>query len=149
MHRQLRHTLFDSSGRCQHQWFRGKTGTVPLAPGVFIAGVATDPVHNLVYAADSPGGSAATIWRWNPATSAVVPTSTVYLQGGTPPNPGPTFACALTCTRPTDSLATSTAFSFTFGLVVDPANGNLMITEDATAGNRSGRGRAWVSPFVP
>ena len=127
----------------------GKTGTVPLAPGVFIAGVATDPVHNLVYAADSPGGSAATIWRWNPATSAVVPTSTVYLQGGTPPNPGPTFACALTCTRPTDSLATSTAFSFTFGLVVDPANGNLMITEDATAGNRSGRGRAWVSPFVP
>jgi hypothetical protein len=34
-------------------------------------------------------------------------------------------------------------------MAVDPATGNLMITEDATAGNRSGRGRAWVSSFVP
>ena len=131
---------------------------MPLPPGVFIAGVATDPVHNLVYAADSPGGAAATIWRWNatPALSGVSPTSLVYLQGGTAPNlaAGSAFACAtgpapVGCMRPTDGFATSTNFSFAFGVVVDPTNGNLMITEDATAGNRSGRGRAWVSPFVP
>jgi hypothetical protein len=122
------------------------TGTVPLPSGVFIAGVATDPAHNLVYAADSPGGSAATIWRYSPATNLA---SIVYLQGGTAPNPGATFACATTCTRPTDGFATATAFSFAFGLRVDPTSGDLFITEDATAGARSGRGRAWRSPFLP
>src|SRR5205085_11380717 len=59
----------------------GITGSVPHPGGVFVAGVTTDPSHNLVYAADSPGGSAATIWRWNPATPSVAPV--VYLQGGT------------------------------------------------------------------
>lgn len=133
----------------------GITGAIPLPSGAFIAGVTTDPVHNLVYAADSPGGAAATIWRYSPATNMA---SVVYLQGGTAPAPGATFTCAtigtpsatgVGCTRPTDGFATSTAFSFTFGLRVDPANGNLMITEDATAGARSGRGRGWVSPFIP
>jgi hypothetical protein len=122
------------------------TGTLPLPGGVFIAGVATDPTHNLVYAADSPGGSAATIWRYNPVTGA---SSAAYLTGGTAPNPGPSFNCAQTCTRPTDFLATASTFSFAFGIVVDPGTGNLMVTEDATAGNRSGRGRAWLSPFLP
>jgi hypothetical protein len=121
------------------------TNPIPLPAGVFIAGAATDPTHGFVYAADSPGGSPATIWRYNVATN----TSKAYLTGGTTPAPGSTFNCAQTCTRPTDALATSNTFSFAFGVVVDPNNGNLMITEDATAGNRSGRGRAWVSPFLP
>ena len=125
----------------------GITGTVPLPGGVFVAGVATDPVHNLVYAADSPGGAAATIWRWNPATPTVP--GVVYLQGGTTPNPGSTYFCAQTCTRPTDNFASSTAFSFAFGINVDPNSGDLFVTEDATAGARSGRGRAWNAPFVP
>ena len=122
------------------------TGSVPLPNGVFIAGVTTDSIHNLIYAADSPGGTGATIWRYNPITNT---TAVAYLQGGTAPNPGATFPCATTCTRPTDGFTTSTAFSFAFGLVTDPGNGNLFITEDATAGNRSGRGRAWISPFIP
>jgi hypothetical protein len=122
------------------------TGAIPLPPGVFIAGVATDPVRNLVYAADSPGGTGATIWRYNTITTL---TALAYLNGGSAPNPGASFFCAITCTRPADSIATSTAFSFAFGIVVDPATGNLFVTEDATAGNRSGRGRAWLSPFVP
>jgi len=125
----------------------GITGTVPLPTGVFVAGVATDPVHNLVYATDSPGGAAGTIYRYNAATNSAA--SVTYIQNGTAPSPGPSFNCAQTCTRPTDSFATSTNFSFVFGIVVDPNNGNLMITEDATAGNRSGRGRAWLSPFIP
>jgi hypothetical protein len=122
------------------------TGTVPLPAGVFIAGVATDPARGLVYAADSPGGSAATIWRYNPTTSFV---SIAYLQRGNAPTLGSTFPCATTCSRPTDGFATSTVFSFAFGIVVDPGNGNLLIAEDATAGNRSGRGRAWTAPFIP
>lgn len=122
------------------------TTPIPLPAGVFIAGVATDPVHGFVYAADSPGGSPATIWRYNVATGV----SSAYLTAGTPPTtPSGTFNCAQTCTRPTDSMATASTFSFAFGIVVDPNNSNLMITEDATAGNRSGRGRAWLSPFLP
>jgi len=121
------------------------TTPIPLPAGVFIAGVATDAKNGFVYAADSPGGSASTIWRYNVATN----TTALFLNGGTTPSPGPTFNCAQTCQRPTDGLATANTFSFTFGIVVDPNNGNLMITEDATAGNRSGRGRAWISPFLP
>ncbi len=121
------------------------TTPIPLPSGVFVAGVATDPVNGFVYAADSPGGSATTIWRYNLATG----TYSLYLNAGTAPTPGASFNCAQTCTRPTDGLATSNTFSFTFGIVVDPNTGNLMITEDATAGNRSGRGRAWLSPFIP
>jgi hypothetical protein len=121
------------------------TNPIPLPAGVFIAGTATDPVHGFVYAADSPGGSPSTIWRYNVVTN----TSSVFLQSGTAPAPGSTFACAQICTRPTDGIATSNTFSFAFGIVVDPDNGNLMITEDSTAGNGSGRGRAWMSPFPP
>jgi hypothetical protein len=123
------------------------TTAIPLPAGVFIAGVATDPKNGFVYAADSPGGSTATIWRHNVATNTT--SSLPFLTGGTAPNPGPSFNCAQTCTRPTDGLTTSNTFSFAFGIVVDPNNGNLMVTEDPTAGNRSGRGRAWITPFLP
>ena len=40
-------------------------------------------------------------------------------------------------------------FPFAQGLFVDPNNSALFVTEDATAGARSGRGHAWVVPFIP
>jgi hypothetical protein len=39
------------------------TTPIPLPPGVFVAGVATDSVNNLVYASSSAGNSPATMWR--------------------------------------------------------------------------------------
>jgi hypothetical protein len=127
------------------------TTPLPMPSGVFIAGVATDPVNGFVYAADSPGGANANIWRYSLATN----TTALYLQGGAVPaagSPNATVWCALTCTRPFDSNLTpggTAGFSFAFGLYVDTTNGSLYITEDPTAGNRGGRGRAWVAPLVP
>ncbi|HEY2912455.1 MAG TPA: IPT/TIG domain-containing protein [Candidatus Angelobacter sp.] len=127
------------------------TNPLPLPSGVFIAGVATDPVNGFVYAADSPGGANATIWRYNVNSN----TTAMYLQGGAVPaagSPNATVWCALTCTRPFDPNLTpggTAGFSFAFGLYVDTTNGSLYITEDPTAGNRGGRGRAWVAPLVP
>jgi len=127
------------------------TTPLPLPSGVFIAGVATDPVNGFVYAADSPGGSNATIWRYSIASN----TTALYLQSGAVPaagSPEATVYCALTCTRPFDSSLLpggTTGFSFAFGLYVDTTNGSLYITEDPTAGNRGARGRAWVAPLVP
>ncbi len=127
------------------------TNPIPLPSGVFVAGVATDPVNGFVYAADSPGGANANIWRYNVAAN----TTALYLQGGVVPSagsPNATVWCALTCTRPFDpnlSPGGTAGFSFAFGLYVDTTNGSLYITEDPTAGNRGGRGRAWVAPLVP
>ncbi|HZU34058.1 MAG TPA: IPT/TIG domain-containing protein, partial [Candidatus Angelobacter sp.] len=127
------------------------TTPLPMPSGVFIAGVATDPVNGFVYAADSPGGANATIWRYSLASN----TTALYLQGGAVPaagSPNATVWCALTCTRPFDSNLTpggTAGFSFAFGLYVDTTTGSLYITEDPTAGNRGGRGRAWVAPLVP
>ena len=127
------------------------TNPLPMPSGVFIAGVATDPVNGFVYAADSPGGANANIWRYNVATN----TTALYLQGGVVPatgSPNATVWCSLTCTRPFDPNLTpggTAGFSFAFGLYVDTTNGSLYITEDPTAGNRGGRGRAWVAPLVP
>lgn len=42
-----------------------------------------------------------------------------------------------------------TGFPFDQGLYVDPNNSKLFVTEDATAGIRSGRGHVWVFPFTP
>lgn len=42
-----------------------------------------------------------------------------------------------------------TGFPFDQGLYVDPNNSKLFVTEDATAGTRSGRGHLWVFPFTP
>jgi hypothetical protein len=53
--------------------------------------------------------------------------------------------------RPWDTVnhpTTATGFSFAFGLGVDPS-GNLAITEDPSAGARSGRGTMWIVPFLP
>ena len=42
-----------------------------------------------------------------------------------------------------------TGFPFDQGLYVDPNNSKLFVTEDATAGTRSGRGHVRVFPFTP
>lgn len=125
------------------------TVPIPLPSGAFVAGVATDPVNNFVYAADSPGGANAHIWRYSPATGV----TTLYLQGGILPaagTPNATVWCALTCTRPWDPNLVPGGpgtFAFAFGLTVGP-NGDLFITEDPTAGARAARGKAWVSPLL-
>jgi hypothetical protein len=127
------------------------TTPLPIQPGAFVAGVATDAANGYVYASDSPGGANATIWRYTVATNTVVN----YLQGGTLPasgSPNATVYCSTTCTRPWDPNLVpggTGVFSFAFGLAVDPTNGSLFVTEDPTAGNRSGRGKAWVAPLVP
>ena len=126
------------------------TNPIPLPSGVFIAGVATDPVNGYVYASDSPGGANATIWRYNINTGV----TSMYLQGGQLPaagTPNATVFCALTCTRPWDPNLVPGgigAFSFAFGIWVDTSNGTLYITEDPTAGNRGGRGHVWAAPLV-
>jgi hypothetical protein len=126
------------------------TTPLPIQPGAFIAGVATDPANHLVYASDSPGGANATIWRYNELTGLV----TNYLQSGTLPaagSPNATVWCSITCIRPWDPNLLPGGqgfFSFAFGLAVGP-DGSLYITEDPTAGNRSGRGKAWIAPLVP
>jgi hypothetical protein len=47
------------------------------------------------------------------------------------------------------ALVPVSGFPFAQGLFVDPNNSALFVTEDATAGARSGRGHAWVVPFIP
>jgi hypothetical protein len=127
------------------------TTPLPMPSGVFVAGVATDPVNGFVYAADSPGGANATIWRYSVASN----TTSMYLQGGVVPAAGSaeaTVYCSLTCTRPFDPNLTpggTAGFAFAFGLYVDTTTGSLYITEDPSAGARGGRGRAWVAPLVP
>ena len=80
-----------------------------------------------------------------------------YLTGGTFPaagSPNATVWCALTCTRPWDlgnhpgGPGSAATFAFAFGLATDPS-GNLVITEDPSAGARSGRGTMWTVPFIP
>jgi hypothetical protein len=89
------------------------------------------------------------------------PTAVPYIQGGNLPAPGTangTVTVALTMQRPWDQTNHSTAgiapglpvpttFAFVFGLGMDPA-GNLAITEDPSAGARSGRGTMWIVPFL-
>jgi len=89
------------------------------------------------------------------------PEAAVYINGGLLPSPGTpngTVTVALTGQRPWDQENHSTAgitppslvpanFSFVFGLGMDPL-GNLAITEDPSAGARSGRGTMWIVPFI-
>lgn len=131
------------------------TSAVP----VFVAGIATDATHGLVYISASPGAANAVIYRFDPATiTAANPGGTpgvVYVTGGKVPTagtPDATVYCTTTCTRPVDPALTPggvTGFPFAQGLYVDPNNSALFVTEDATAGARSGRGHAWVVPFTP
>lgn len=128
------------------------------AAGVFVAGTATDPANGYVYVSDSPGGANATIYRFNvntitQASPAGAP-APVYLTGGKLPasgSPDATVFCATTCQRPWDfgnhpTMGAQTGWSFVFGMAVGP-NGDLVITEDPSAGNRSGRGTMWTVPF--
>jgi len=126
---------------------------------VFVAGIATDPAHGYVYISESPGTANATIYRFddstitaaNPGGSAGI----VYVTQGRVPaagTPDATVYCSLTCTRPADPALTpggTTGFPFAQGLYVDPSTSKLYVTEDATAGARSGRGHAWEVPFIP
>lgn len=89
-------------------------------------------------------------------------TAVNFVNGGILPAPGVgngIVTCALTCQRPWDETNHPTAgipagqgvptnFSFAFGLGMDP-NGTLVITEDPSAGARSGRGTMWTVPFIP
>lgn len=89
-------------------------------------------------------------------------TAVTYVVDGTlpaPNSPNGTVTCALTCVRPWDQGNHPTAgipagqgvpahMSFAFGLGMDPA-GTLVITEDPSAGARSGRGTMWTVPFIP
>jgi hypothetical protein len=151
--------------------------SVPAPNGVFVAGVMTDPVHNFVYFTDSPGGASAGVYRYDASHDVYVAfapgtyppdafgvvhcaacsfgsTAVNYVANGTLPAPGTpngTVTCALTCVRPYDLAnhpTTTAGFSFAFGLGIDPA-GNLAITEDPSAGARSGRGSMWIVPFLP
>lgn len=92
----------------------------------------------------------------------VGPTAVNFINGGVLPAPGAgngIVTCALTCQRPWDQTNHSTAgipagqgvptnFAFAFGLGMDPT-GTLVITEDPSAGARSGRGTMWTVPYIP
>jgi len=128
------------------------TNPIPLPSAAFVAGVATDPVHNYVYAADSPGGANATIWRYdlnNPGNPAIP-----YLTKGKLPaagTPEATVWISQSGVRPWNPayiLGGTAGFSFAFGLYVDTRNGDLYVTGDPTAGARAGFGTAWVAALV-
>ncbi len=127
---------------------------------VFVAGVAADPVHKLVYISSSPGTANATVYRVDATTIDLVnrpggSAGTVYVTAGRVPaagSPEATVQCSLTCTRPADPALTpggTTGFPFAQGLYVDPGTARLYVTEDVTAGARSGRGHAWEVPYIP
>ena len=126
---------------------------------VFVAGIGVDATHNLVYISESPGTANATIYRFGTATITTAnPNGTaaiVYVTAGKVPaagTPDATVYCSLTCTRPADPGLTAggtTGFPFAQGLYVDPTNSTLYVTEDASAGARSGRGHIWTVPFTP
>jgi hypothetical protein len=73
-------------------------------------------------------------------------------------SPNGTVSMALTGVRPWDQTFhptagipagsfVPTAFAFAFGITTDPT-GQLIITEDPTAGARAGRGTMWTVPFI-
>jgi hypothetical protein len=136
-----------------------KVNFISSTATVFVAGVAVDARHNVVYISESPGTANATIYRFDNATiSAAVPNGTpgvVYVtEGGVPAagTPEATVWCSITCTRPADPALTpggSTGFPFAEGLFVDPTTSKLYLTEDVTAGARSGRGHVWEVPYIP
>jgi hypothetical protein len=88
----------------------------------------------------------------------VGPRAGSFLDGGTLPGPlgspviiatGPAGS-GIGATRPWDSgnhPTLATKFGFAFGLGVGPS-GELIITEDPSAGARSGRGTMWTVPFT-
>jgi len=156
-------TYFDTSAPCAAPGTVTPCATITVnflsSPvPVFVAGVAADNVHSAVYISESPGTANATIYRFDATTiTAANPNGSpgvVYVTGGTMPAAGSaevTVYCSLTCTRPADpALAPGSTVGFPFaqGLYVDQASSRLYITEDVTAGARSGRGHVWVVPFI-
>ena len=143
--------------RRRHRDGRGDTtsSTSPTRPGGANATVYRYDASHDVYVAFAPG-------TYPPDAFGVVhctlctfgPQAQAYVTGGTLPaqdTPNGTVTCALTCQRPWDNGAhptTAAGFSFAFGLGMDPS-GNLAITEDPSAGARSGRGTMWIVPFLP
>jgi hypothetical protein len=132
---------------------------LPTPAPIFVSGVGTDPAHGFVYISSSPGGANATIWRFDASTiTAAKPGGSAgitYATAGKVPaasSPNATVYCSLTCTRPADPTLTpggTTGFFFAQGVSVDSATSKVYITEDVTAGARSGRGHIWELPFVP
>ena len=128
------------------------TTPLPLPAGVFVAGVAADPAHHFVYAADSPGGANATIWRIDLTNPLATPVA--YLSGGVLPalgTPEATVWISQTGVRPWNPLYVpggTAGFAFAFGIFVDNRNGDLYITGDPTAGARGGFGTAWLAHLV-
>lgn len=132
---------------------------LPTPAPIFVSGVGADTAHNLVYISSSPGGANATIWRFDASTiTAARPgggAGVIYATAGKVPaagTPEATVYCTLTCTRPADPTLTpggTTGFFFAQGVSVDSGTGKVYLTEDVTAGARSGRGHVWELPFVP
>jgi hypothetical protein len=147
----------------------------PLIP-VFVSGVAADTLHNVVYAASSPGAANAVVFRYTPPATGLANSgavASIYTTRGQLPaqvganpllpvsllNPAVEF-CSDTCTRPEDPVPPSRLIGFQFaqGLRVndpsipDPlglAPGALYISDDATAGARAMHGHLWAVPFTP
>jgi hypothetical protein len=129
------------------------------AATVFVAGMAADSVHKVVYISESPGTANATIFRMDATTiTAANPggaAGVVYVTDGLMPaasSAEATVYCSLTCTRPADPALTqggTAGFPFAQGLYVDPVTNALFITEDVSAGARSGRGHVWSVPYIP
>jgi hypothetical protein len=156
-------TYFDTSAACAAVGTAVPCATTTInflatpAP-VFVAGVAADATHNLVYISNSSGGASAAIYRVDATTlTAANPggnAGVVYVTAGRVPaagSPEATVWCSTTCTRPADPTLTpggTTGFQFAQGLYVDPASSDLFVTEDASAGARAGRGHAWRVPYV-
>ena len=156
-------TWFDTSAPCAAVGTLVPCATTALnflatpAP-VFIAGVAADAVHNVVYLSNSSGGANAAIYRVdattitaaNPGGSAGI----LYVTAGNVPaagSPESTVWCSTTCTRPADTTLVpggTVGFQFAQGLYVDPRSNDLFVTEDASAGARAGRGHAWRVPYI-
>jgi hypothetical protein len=114
---------------------------VPFAPGTY-----TPDLNGVVHCTACTTGT----------------TAQSYITGGLLPAPGTpdgTVTAATTLIRPWDQSNHSTAgipagspvpttFAFAFGLGTDAA-GTLIITEDPSAGARSGRGTMWTVPYIP
>jgi hypothetical protein len=133
------------------------TTAIPMPSGVFVGGVAADPVRHLVYIADSPGGANATIWRYDLKAydpSGLTNPAVVYLTSGKLPaagSPEQIVWISQTGVRPWNPAYTpggTAGFAFAFGLSVDSRNGDLYITGDPTAGARGGFGTAWISHLI-
>ena len=116
-----------------------------------------------VYVAFAPGTYAADAFGIVHCTACTTgATAAPFINNGLLPpigSPNGTVTIALTGLRPWDQTShptagvpagsfVPTAFAFAFGITTNPA-GDLILTEDPTAGARAGRGSMWIVPFIP